>query len=52
MDAGRKDTVFVAAGESVAVQATFGDYLGKYVFHCHFIEHSVMGMMGQLEIVP
>ncbi|MEQ0565849.1 multicopper oxidase family protein [Amycolatopsis sp. NEAU-NG30] len=52
VDAGRKDTVFVAAGESVAVQATFGDYLGKYVFHCHFIEHSVMGMMGQLEIVP
>ena len=52
VDAGRKDTVFVTAGNSVAVQATFGDYLGKYVFHCHFIEHSVMGMMGQIEIVP
>lgn len=52
VDAGQKDTVFVTSGNSVTVQATFGDYLGKYVFHCHFVEHSVLGMMGQIEIVP
>lgn len=52
-DAGRKDTIPIAPGESVRVQATFGsDYLGRYVYHCHFLEHSSVGMMGQLEIVP
>jgi spore coat protein A, manganese oxidase len=50
-DAGRKDTVAVAPGETVRVQATFGDYLGRYVYHCHFLEHSSVGMMAQLEIV-
>ncbi len=48
---GRKDTVLVAPGETVRVQATFDGYLGKYAYHCHFLEHSAMGMMGQMEIV-
>jgi FtsP/CotA-like multicopper oxidase with cupredoxin domain len=51
-DAGRKDTVFVAPGETVRVQVTFTQYTGKYVYHCHFLEHSSMGMMAQMEIVP
>ncbi|MGX7827301.1 multicopper oxidase family protein [Actinokineospora sp. 24-640] len=52
-DRGRKDTVLVPPGESVRVQATFnGDFLGRYVYHCHFLEHSAIGMMAQLEIVP
>lgn len=51
-DAGRKDTVVVPALGSVRVQATFSGFLGKYAYHCHFIEHSSLGMMGQLEIVP
>lgn len=51
-DAGRKDTVLVMPGETVRVQATFTDYLGKYPFHCHFLDHSSIGMMAQMEIVP
>jgi FtsP/CotA-like multicopper oxidase with cupredoxin domain len=51
-DAGRKDTIVVPAGRSVRVQATFAGFLGKYVYHCHFLEHSSLGMMAQLEIVP
>ncbi|WP_433251787.1 multicopper oxidase family protein [Streptosporangium sp. CA-135522] len=51
-DAGRKDTVLVPPGTSVRVQATFADYLGRYVYHCHFLEHSSLGMMAQMEIVP
>jgi spore coat protein A len=51
-DEGRKDTVFLAPGETVRVQTTFTDYLGLYVFHCHFPEHSSMGMMAQVNIVP
>jgi spore coat protein A len=50
-DAGRKDTIFVAPGETVRVQVTFTDYLGKYVYHCHYLDHSALGMMGQMEIV-
>ena len=51
-DAGRKDTFFMGAGDNVKLQATFGDFLGKYAYHCHFLEHSTLGMMAQMEIVP
>ncbi|MEU1969595.1 multicopper oxidase family protein [Micromonospora sediminicola] len=52
-ESGWKDTVVIPAGTSVRVQATFGDYTGKYVYHCHLMEHSsVFQMMAQMEIVP
>jgi FtsP/CotA-like multicopper oxidase with cupredoxin domain len=52
-DAGRKDTVPVPPSSSVRVQVTFdSDYVGRYVFHCHFLEHSSIGMMAQMNIVP
>lgn len=51
-DAGAKDTLFIPPGTSVRVQATFTDYLGRYAYHCHFVEHSSVGMMAQMEIVP
>jgi spore coat protein A, manganese oxidase len=50
-DVGLKDTIYVPRNTSVRVQATFTDYLGKYVFHCHYLEHSSIGMMGQYEVV-
>jgi FtsP/CotA-like multicopper oxidase with cupredoxin domain len=50
-DAGAKDTVAVPPGTSVRVQATFTDHLGRYAYHCHFLEHASIGMMGQMEIV-
>ncbi|GAA3002438.1 multicopper oxidase family protein [Kitasatospora sp. NPDC127116] len=50
-DAGLKDTVPLPPGTSVRVQATFTDYLGRYMYHCHMLEHSSAGMMGQMEIV-
>ncbi|MET7338345.1 multicopper oxidase family protein [Nonomuraea sp. NPDC005650] len=48
---GPKDTVSVAPGETVRVQATFTDHLGRYVFHCHQLDHSSMGMMAVFEVV-
>jgi FtsP/CotA-like multicopper oxidase with cupredoxin domain len=51
-DAGRKDTVYLGPGESVRIQTTFTDYVGRYVYHCHFLEHSAVGMMAEMEIVP
>jgi spore coat protein A, manganese oxidase len=51
-DAGRKDTILLAPGERVRIQAHFTDYVGTYVYHCHFLFHSVLGMMAQMKIVP
>lgn len=49
-DAGWKDTVFLD-GETVRVVARFGPYRGKYVFHCHNLEHEDMMMMANFEVV-
>ncbi|MBM0206769.1 multicopper oxidase domain-containing protein [Micromonospora sp. STR1s_5] len=51
-EAGMKDTIAVGPGETVRLQATFGPYLGRYVYHCHMIDHSASGMMAQMKIVP
>jgi FtsP/CotA-like multicopper oxidase with cupredoxin domain len=48
---GLKDTVGILPGESVRLQATFAPYTGRYLFHCHILEHSQVGMMGNMEIV-
>ncbi|MFF5113926.1 multicopper oxidase family protein [Streptosporangium sp. NPDC000509] len=52
-DAGLKDTVYVSPMGSVRIQMTFDTpYLGRYMYHCHFPEHSALGMMAQMEIIP
>ncbi|MEU4568731.1 multicopper oxidase family protein [Micromonospora sp. NPDC023956] len=50
-DAGWKDTVDVLPGQVVEVLAKFTGYKGKYVFHCHNLEHEDMVMMSNLEVV-
>jgi len=50
-ESGFKDTVFIPPGQSVRVQATFRGFTGRYVYHCHMLEHSAFGMMAQMEIV-
>ncbi|SDH49803.1 Multicopper oxidase with three cupredoxin domains (includes cell division protein FtsP and spore coat protein CotA) [Actinokineospora alba] len=49
---GRKDTFWFDSGDKIKLKATFDSHLGKYAFHCHFLEHSSLGMMAQMEIVP
>jgi FtsP/CotA-like multicopper oxidase with cupredoxin domain len=51
-EAGLKDTVLIGPGQKVRLQATFTDFIGRYMYHCHMIDHSSTGMMGQMEIVP
>ncbi|MDA0172460.1 multicopper oxidase domain-containing protein [Solirubrobacter taibaiensis] len=48
---GWKDTVGVLPNETVTVLAWFAPYRGKYVFHCHALEHADKAMMLQMEIV-
>lgn len=50
-ESGLKDTVRVMPGEEVKIQATFTGYRGKYVYHCHMLDHSSMGMMATLQVV-
>ncbi|WP_433087318.1 multicopper oxidase family protein [Dactylosporangium sp. CA-052675] len=50
-DAGWKDTIYVPAGaRNIRVAVTFPQTTGRYVYHCHFLEHSAAGMMGVMEI--
>ncbi|NIT89783.1 MAG: multicopper oxidase domain-containing protein, partial [Gemmatimonadetes bacterium] len=30
----------------------YTDYPGKWMFHCHIVDHEDMGMMGVLEVTP
>jgi len=51
---GFKDTVFLPANSRVRFLVTMTDYSdanGKYMYHCHFLEHEDAGMMGQFVVV-
>lgn len=50
-EAGWKDTVVVPPGESVRVILRFTDFLGRYMLHCHNLEHEDNGMMANFEVV-
>lgn len=45
-DAGWKDTFDLRPTEEAAIAVRFGGYPGRYVFHCHNLEHEDMAMMG------
>ncbi len=49
-EAGLKDTVNLRPNETVRVQATFDTHRGAYVYHCHMLDHSAMGMMATMRI--
>jgi len=47
---GWKDTVLAFPGEKVSIIIRFPENKGKYVFHCHNLEHEDAGMMLNFEI--
>ena len=50
---GWKDTVLVSPGETVRIIGRFEPVnVGKYVYHCHILEHEDAGMMGLFEVLP
>jgi spore coat protein A, manganese oxidase len=49
-DAGWKDTVNLDNGEDAEILLRFEGFAGKYVFHCHNLEHEDMRMMGNFEV--
>ncbi|HWE50434.1 MAG TPA: multicopper oxidase family protein [Bryobacteraceae bacterium] len=50
-DAGWKDTIDLGPGQAANILVRFSDYRGRYVFHCHNLEHEDMSMMGNFEVV-
>ncbi len=50
--AGWKDTVNVPAMGSARIIVRFSDYAGRYVFHCHVLEHEDRAMMARFDVVP
>jgi FtsP/CotA-like multicopper oxidase with cupredoxin domain len=50
-EVGWKDTVLLSPGETVRIIGRFGPQnYGKYVYHCHILEHEDAGMMGLFEV--
>lgn len=45
-DSGWKDTIDLAPAEQARIAIRFTDYPGRYVFHCHNLEHEDMAMMA------
>src|SRR5690606_9466767 len=49
-DAGWKDTIDLVEGERARILIPFDAEPGRYVFHCHNLEHEDMAMMANMEI--
>lgn len=45
-----KDMVNVPKHESARFIVRYDDYAGKWMFHCHILDHEEQGMMGILEV--
>ena len=54
LERGRKDTILIGGdvARETKILIKFDGFTGRYVFHCHNIEHEDMRMMAQFEVVP
>nr|WP_202884632.1 multicopper oxidase family protein [Actinopolymorpha cephalotaxi] len=50
-DLGRKDTLDLRPAQTAEIIARFDGYRGRYVLHCHNLEHEDMAMMANFEVV-
>ncbi|HYL39658.1 MAG TPA: multicopper oxidase family protein [Bryobacteraceae bacterium] len=50
-DAGWKDTIDLGPGQTANILVRFSGHRGRYVFHCHNLEHEDMAMMGNFEVL-
>jgi FtsP/CotA-like multicopper oxidase with cupredoxin domain len=46
-----KETFFLYPGERILLAGHFADYTGKFVVHCHMLDHEDHGLMSQFEVV-
>lgn len=50
-DAGWKDTIDLGPGQTANVLMKFIGFRGRYLFHCHNLEHEDMSMMANFEVI-
>jgi spore coat protein A len=50
-EAGWKDTAVVRPGEILSILIRFDGFVGRYVYHCHMLEHEDNDMMRPYEVV-
>ncbi len=46
-----KETFFLYPGERILLAGHLSDYTGKFVIHCHMLDHEDHGLMSQFEVV-
>lgn len=49
---GWKDTIRVNGGELVSIIGQFGGASGRFMYHCHILEHEDEGMMSTFVVMP
>ncbi|MBK7198887.1 MAG: multicopper oxidase family protein [Myxococcales bacterium] len=49
-DVAWRDTINIPAGQTVVFRTRLEDHAGRWMFHCHILEHAERGMMGELEV--
>jgi spore coat protein A len=50
-ESGWKDTAVVGPGDVLTILVRFDGYTGRYVFHCHMLEHEDNDMMRPYEVI-
>ena len=50
VDEGWHDTILRMPGERVQILISFSNYTGRFLYHCHNLEHEDMGMMRNYEV--
>jgi spore coat protein A len=51
-DHGPKDTIDLRPAERATIRVDFAGYPGRYVLHCHNLEHEDMAMMANFDVIP
>jgi len=46
-----EDTTPIPADGEIVIRTRFLDFPGKFVYHCHILDHEDLGMMGVVEVV-
>jgi FtsP/CotA-like multicopper oxidase with cupredoxin domain len=46
-----KETFFIYPRERLLLAGRFTDYTGKFIIHCHMLDHEDHGLMAQFEVV-
>jgi spore coat protein A len=47
-----KDTIQMNPGEETTIIMNFNSYTGRYVWHCHILEHEEYDMMRYMNVTP